>query len=146
MWQFCKTTYLWWQCWFPLCTVQYWEKQQNVPLLFTWDILPNYNLVTKISAHTHTRLNSRILPWSKLKVQTLFVVFIHTVLCKRKPRDVAKLCAHECVSHHANPLLGFHIQFYKQGVFDRLYSNGAILILQRGLGGKLNCRLRHALG
>ena len=55
---------------------------------------------------THTQMKFQSLPWSKSKVEVLFVVFLHTALYKRKPRAVAISCTHKCVPRCANAQLG----------------------------------------
>ena len=54
---------------------------------------------------TYTLLKFQILPLSKSNFQAIFVVFPHTALYKRKPRDVAKAFTLTCVPCRANCLL-----------------------------------------
>ena len=52
-----------------------------------------------ITIHTWWKL--QIIPWCKPQA---FVVFLHTALYERKPRDVATPWARKCVPLRANPL------------------------------------------
>ena len=76
--------------------------------MFYYFLFSSYH-ITKLqpsdkNINTHTRVKFQILPYSKSKVLAFFVIFLHTVLCKRKPRDFEKSCARTCVQRRANPL------------------------------------------
>ena len=66
--------------------------------------------ITKLQASdknisTHTPMNFQTLPRSESKVLAFFVVFLHTALCKRQPRNFGKSCARRCLPRRrANPL------------------------------------------
>ena len=82
-------------------------------------LFSSYN-ITKLppSANTHTRIKFQILSWSKSKVLVFFVVFLHTALCKRKPRDFenrARISAYRVVQtlHYEIGLITLAISPYK---------------------------------
>ena len=60
-------------------------------------IIPNYNWVTRILAQTLRWNLKSSYGMNKKKIACFFVVFLLTVLCKRKPRSGAKSCAFKCV-------------------------------------------------
>ena len=66
--------------------------------------LSNYNWVTRISAHTHWVEISN--PLYKVN-QRFKCFFFHTMLCKRKPRDLEKSCTCKCVLRRTNALYEF---------------------------------------
>ena len=103
--QFCKSSYSGLPCWFPCPISLALENTTKCPATFhiVHFIIPNYNWVTRILVHT-SQVKFKILLWSEPKIIACFAVFLHTALCKRKPRSGAKSCVYKCVPRRANPL------------------------------------------
>ena len=72
--------------------------------------IPNYNWVTRISAHTFNSVEILIL--SKLIKSSSILLLFFSILChaERKPSNVTKSCTYRCVLCRANPLLGNSIR------------------------------------
>ena len=81
------------------CSVSFYLVHYHIPYI----TLSNYNWVTRISEYILGR-NCKSL--HEVKSSSVFVVFFSIPrYTKRKPRDVAKLCAYRCVPRRANSLL-----------------------------------------
>ena len=72
-------------------------------------IIPNFNWVTRILAHTWVKFE--VLLWSESTIIAYFVVFSIPCCTKRKPRSGVKSFAYECVLRHANPKSACQIQY-----------------------------------
>ena len=110
--KFCKSSYLHPPCWFSVHMRQYWEKQQNVPLLFIYFIpyhITNLQLSDK-NISTHAGMKFQILPLSIVEHIESCSVFgsfppYRAVQKETMERDFEKSCPRKCVPRRVNPLL-----------------------------------------
>ena len=103
---------------YPANFASHHTRDRHVGFLFPQSGIVKHNKMSQnfsFSSYQNTKLqvsdkNISTHTWVKFKscyeVNQIacFVVFLHTLLYKRKPNGIAKSCAYRCVSRRANPL------------------------------------------